>query len=226
VRIAAGRPRFEDLHLRRLERGAAALGLGVFDPELARRALRGHAARLPGGEGAVRLQLSRDGRGRLRLLAIPRGLGPDPPLWSAITAPHPHEPPPLPGGHKLCGRLFYALAADAARAAGADEALLFDRAGRLVEGARSNVLVADAEGRPVTPPLSRGAVAGVALELLRGRVALYERDVSAAALRDARAVFAVNAVRGVRPIVRFDGRPLRSAEHPLAAQLAAALERD
>jgi hypothetical protein len=97
VRIAAGRPRFEDLHLRRLERGAAALGLGVFDPELARRALREHAARLPGGEGAVRLQLSRDGRGCLRLLAIPRGLGPDPPLWSAITAPQPHEPPPLPG---------------------------------------------------------------------------------------------------------------------------------
>jgi branched-subunit amino acid aminotransferase/4-amino-4-deoxychorismate lyase len=226
VRIAQGRPRFEAEHLRRLERGARALALGCFDPGAARRVLRECADELADGEGAVRLQISRDGRGRLRLVGIPRGLGDDPPVWTAIRAPQLHEAPPLPGGHKLTGRLVYALAAEAARSAGADEALLFDRAGRLVEASRSNVVIVDAQERLLTPPLSRGAVAGVALELLRARVPLLERDVAPAALRSARAIFAVNAVRGVRPIVRLDGQALRSAEHAYAATLAEALGRD
>ena len=104
--------------------------------------------------------------------------------------------------------------------------MLFDREGRLVEASRSNVVIVDAQERLLTPPLARGAVAGVALEVLRARVLLLERDVSSAALRSARAVFAVNAVRGVRPIVRLDGQPLRSAEHAFAAALAEALGRD
>ena len=225
VRIAAGRPRFEAQHLRRLERGAEALALGHFDPRAASRLLRDLARELSGGEGAVRLQISRDANG-LRLIGIPRGLGVDPPVWRAIRAPQIHEPPPLPGGHKLCGRLLFALATDAARAAGADEALLFDREGRLVEGARSNLVIVDAQERLLTPPLERGAVAGVALEVLRERVSLLERDITPAGLRAARALFALNAVRGVRPIVRLDAATLRSDQHAFASTLRDALERD
>ncbi|HVN38014.1 MAG TPA: aminotransferase class IV [Myxococcota bacterium] len=226
VRIEKGRPRFEARHLRRLARGADALSLGRFDPERARRALRElAAASLPEGEGAVRLQLSRDRRG-LRLTGVARGLGEDPPRWSAITAPQRHEPPPVPGGHKLTSRLVLALAAESARAAGADEALLFDGEGRLVEASRSNVLWVDEEDRLLSPPLARGAVAGVALEVLRERVPIHFRDARMPALRTARALFAVNAVRGARPIVRLDGVPVGDASHPWAARLADALARD
>jgi branched-subunit amino acid aminotransferase/4-amino-4-deoxychorismate lyase len=226
VRIAAGRPRFEARHLRRLARGARALDLGPFDPELARRALHELAAKaLPGGEGAVRLQLSRDPRGQ-RLVGIPRGLGADPPIWTAIRAPQLHEGPLVAGGHKLTNRLLHVLAGDAARAAGADEALLFDRDGYLVEASRSNVLLVDADDRLVSPPLSRGAVAGVALEVVAERLSLAWRDVRPSQLRAARALFAVNAVRGVRPIARLDGEAVGDVGHPFAKQLAEALARD
>jgi len=226
VRIEKGRPRFEARHLRRLARGAAALSLGRFDPECARRALRElPAAALPGGEGAVRLQLSRDGRG-LRLVGVARGLGENPPRWSAITAPQRHAPPPVPGGHKLTSRLVLALAAESARAAGADEALLFDGEGRLVEASRSNVLWVDEDDRLLSPPLARGAVAGVALEVVRERVPIHFRDARLPTLRKARALFAVNSVRGARPIVRLDGAPVGEPSHPWAARLTDALARD
>jgi len=226
VRIEKGRPRFEARHLRRLARGAAALSLGRFDPECARRALRElPAAALPGGEGAVRLQLSRDGRG-LRMVAVARGLGENPPRWSAITAPQRHAPPPVPGGHKLTSRLVLALAAESARAAGADEALLFDGEGRLVEASRSNVLWVDEDDRLLSPPLARGAVAGVALEVVRERVPIHFRDARLPTLRKARALFAVNSVRGARPIVRLDGAPVGEPSHPWAARLTDALARD
>lgn len=226
VRIAAGRPRFEARHLRRLARGAKALALGAFDPEQARRALHALAASLPGGEGAVRLQLSRDPRRGLRLTGVPRGLGADPPVWTAIRAPQVHEGARVAGGHKLTNRLLHVLAADAAHAAGADEALLFDRDGCLVEASRSNVLLVDADERLISPPLSRGAVAGVALEVVAERLPLAWRDVRPLGLCAARALFAVNAVRGVRPIARLDGAPVGDPSHPWAARLAEALSRD
>ena len=65
----------------------------------------------------------------------------------------------------------------------------------------------------------------VALEVLRERVPIHFRDARPFALRRARALFAVNAVRGARPIVRLDGLPVE-ASHPWAARLADALARD
>jgi len=221
VRIAGGRARFEARHLRRLARGARALALGEFDPAAARSALRDLArTAFPGGEGIVRLQLSRDATGRIQLVGIPRPLGADPPVWTAITAPLVHEGAILAGGHKLTNRLVHALASDAARRAGADEALLFDRAGRLVEAARSNVIVIGDDDRPRTPPLERGAVSGVARDVLMERIPeISERDVSANDLRRARAIVCTNAVRGVRPLARLDAGSPVGTDHPWVDRL-------
>lgn len=230
VRIRAGRPRFAERHARRLQAGAAALGLGPVEPERVARALAElAAAALPDGEGIVRLQLSCDADGELHLVGVPRALGDDPPLWRAIVAPfrHPGELA-LPGGHKLTNRLALALAGDAARDAGAQEALLLDAAGRLVEGGRSNVLVVDAGGRVSTPPLGRGAVDGIARRLVLERVAeVAERDVPEPELRAAREIVAVNAVRGAVPVVVLDGVAVGDGRRgPWAQRLAAALDAD
>jgi branched-subunit amino acid aminotransferase/4-amino-4-deoxychorismate lyase len=228
VRISGGRPVFEDRHLRRLARGARALGLGSLDARQVGHALRDLAAvAFPGGDGIVRVQVSRGAAGAARVVGIPRALGDDPPAWTAVTAPVPHEGLLVAGGHKLTNRLVHALAFDAARAAGADEALLFDRDGFLVEGARSNVVVVDAQDRLGTPPLARGAVAGVAREVLLDCVAeLRERDVHRRDLASARAVLCTNAGRGVRPLTRLDGAALPGADHPWLARLAEALTRE
>ena len=228
VRIARGLPRFEARHLQRLERGARALRLPPLDARRVRAALSELSrAALPGGEGIVRLQISGDGSGGCHLIGVPRGLGADPAEWSAVTAPLTHPGPLLAGGHKLTNRLVQALASDAARDAGVDEAVLFDGAGRLVEAARSNLIVLDAVGRLVTPPLERGAVAGIAREVLLERVKeLRCRDLSASDLHAAREVIAVNSVRGARPIARLDGREIGTGKGAAHDRLARALEAD
>lgn len=233
VRIARGRPLHEERHVRRLERGARALCLGRLDARQVHHALHDlAAAAFPSGEGIVRVQLSQGENGAARVVGIPRTLGDDPGQWSAVTAPIPHqetqlEGTQLGGGHKLTNRLVQALAQDAARRAGAQEALLFDRDGFLVEGSRSNVLAVDDQGRLVTPPLARGAVAGVAREVLCERVPeLAERDLRREDLLAARAVICTNAVRGARLVTRLDGQPLAGADPLVARRLDAVIMQD
>lgn len=225
ARIAGGRVLHETHHLRRLVDGARALGLGAVEPATLRRAFSELArAALPGGDGIIRLQLSR-GAGAARVVGVPRPAEPDPPVWSAVVSRLPHGGLPVAGGLKVTSRLPLVLAGDPGREDGADETLLLDRDGRLVEGTRSNVIVATRAGDWITPPLARGAVAGIAREIALERVAgIREADVARSALLAAREIVAVNAVRGARPVVRLDGQPVGAcAPGPLAGRLTAAL---
>ena len=227
VRIRAGAPTFALRHVRRLERDARALGLPTADPQLLARALAELArAAFGAGDGIVRLSLSRDGDGALHVVGVPRDLGDDPAAWRAVTAPFAHPGALLPGGPKLTHRLHQALALDAARAARADEALLFDASGWLVEGARTNVVALAADGALCTPPAARGAVAGIALEVASERLAIEPRDLSRIDLLAMRGVALVNAVRGARALAALDGAELGAEGGALAARLAAALESD
>jgi len=228
ARATRGAVRFEARHVRRLVRDARLLGFGPLDPHEVQRALAELAkAAFADADGVVRLQASRDAAGAVHLVGVTRPLGHDPPQWRAIRAPGPHDGGVLPGGPKLSNRLALALAAEAAQRAGAQEALLFDRAERLVEGAYTNLIVVTQAGDIVTPPLERGAVAGIAREIALERLSdLRERDVAAADLDDAREIIAVNAVRGARPITRLDARPVGDAKGPVCARLVRALDRD
>ena len=207
VGIVSGRPRFPDRHLRRLQRGARALGLGEVDAPTFERALaETSAAALPTGEGMIRLQLSRSPGRPLQLTAVPRGLGEDNAEWSAISSSIRHAGAVLAGGHKLTNRLLLTLAADEATAAGADEALLFDAADRLVEGSRCNLIVVGTDGFPVAPGDDLGAVTGIALEVVLERLPeIARRVITRDELRTARELVALNSVRGARPITRLDG---------------------
>jgi 4-amino-4-deoxychorismate lyase len=230
ARICSGRPRWPERHAVRLSRDAEQLGIGRLDPALVVRALveTAHAAfGEPGGEegeerkegkgageankaakdGIVRVQASRDAAERVHLAAVPRPLGDDPPTWRACTAPFHHEGPMPWGGAKVSNHLLFALASDFARTQEADEALLVDREGYLIEGARSSLVVVDREGRPCLPDLRRGGVAGVARQLLQEELPeLAVRNLPAIELLEARELVAVNAVRGARSCVQLDRR--------------------
>jgi branched-subunit amino acid aminotransferase/4-amino-4-deoxychorismate lyase len=209
----------------RLVRDARALGLGAHDAALVHERLlaAGRAAFGADGVGVVRLEA----RARGALVPTTRPLGPEPPHWRAITAPIAHPGPGRARGAKRPDVPALEAARAASAAAGVDEALLFDAAERLVEGARTNLALVLADGRAVTPPLARGAVAGVALEAaLAAGVALAEVDVSREALAGIRELVATNAVRGARPVLVLDGRPVGDGRPgPLAGALAAALAR-
>jgi branched-subunit amino acid aminotransferase/4-amino-4-deoxychorismate lyase len=226
TRIVAGRPLWPERHARRLARDARRLGLGLVEESRAAAALEelGRAA-FGEGDGVVRLQASRDAEGRLHLTGIPRPLGPEPETWSAVVSPLPH-PGPMPwGGAKVTGRLLDAVAREGAAKIGADEALLVDREGFLVEGTRCNLLFAAGDGALAALPLERGAVAGVAQEIVRERIPdLATWDLRVEELTALRELIAVNAVRGARPIVKVDGRPVGTGRAgPGAERVARAL---
>lgn len=224
--MRAGHPRHGPRHARRLVRDARVLGLGDLDAAHCLAALEELARAAFGlGEGIVRLQASRGGDGRLRLVGLARALGPEPATWRAVTAPFAHEgPSPFPGV-KLSGHPRIALARDLARRAGVDEAALCDAAGHLVEGARTNLFVVLADGRLVTPRIETGAVAGVGREILLERVPeAGQEHVPRAALTGARELVAVSSARGACAVTHLDGAPVADARPgPWAARLDAIL---
>lgn len=231
ARVHAGRVRFAARHAARLVRDARRLGIGDLDAGLVREGLAATAraafGRDDGGDGIVRIQASRDGDGRVHLAAVPRHPGPEPDAWSAGIAPFPHEGPMPWSGAKVSNHLLFAMAADWARSRELDEAILLDREGYAVEGARSNLLCVADDGVPTTPDLARGGVAGVGLEVLRERTEIRARHLSVADLRAAREIVAVNAIRGPRPVTRLDGRPIGDgAAGPVAHRLQTVFEQD
>ena len=197
-----------------------------MDPAEALRAFDalGRAA-FAAAQGLVRLQVSRGATGGPRLVGTARATGRESAAWTALLAPFPHEGPGPWGGAKLTGHPRVAFARAAAAAAGCDEALLFDAEGRLVEGARTSLLVVRGDGELVAPPLARGGVLGVAREIVaEAEGGLAEADLRLEDLFRAREIVALNAVRGAVAIVRLAGRPVgAAAPGPTAARLRAVI---
>lgn len=222
ARVEAATPRFAARHVRRLRRDAEQLGLEPPSPESCLKALVTlSAAAFPNGAGIVRLEVRADGNGGARLIGTARPLGHDPPVVWAVVSPLCHPGPGAAPGAKRSDRAVLDDAADRARASGADEAILVDREGWVVEGARTSLAGVDTSGAPWTPPLARGGVAGLAREIaLESLPELRETDVSRESLAAAQEIVALNAVRGAVPVVRLEGRAVGSGRPgPLFEQL-------
>jgi len=226
ARVMRGAVLHRERHVARIVRDAALLELGALPAQAARDALVALAQRaFPDGEGVIRLEArAAPAGGAPQLLETTRALGPEPPAWLAVLAPEPHPGPSPWSAAKTSARTAYERALAAAQAAAADEAMLADAEGFLVEGARTNLVVVLASGALATPPLARGGQAGIGRAILLERTpGLAEADVALAELAGARELIAVNAVRGPRPVVALDGRPIGSgAPGPWAAALARA----
>ena len=129
---------------------------------------------------------------------------------------------------KTGSRFLYAAAEAKAMAEGADEALLVDRQGRPVEGAKSNLFVASEDG-VITPPLDSGPLAGVARRTLLAVAKqqgyhVQERPITWEDLRGG-APFLTNALWGVRSVSSVDGRPCADPNQ-IVAKLKDAYERE
>lgn len=203
VRVRRGVMPLLPLHAARFARSVAALGIPDPGPLAAR------VAALPRMEERV-----------IRVEAGPHGIhvttrdvpAPDPFTVATVVAPY------RPYPHKITERAQFTSARAAARAAGADDALLVTDGGEVAEGTTWSCFWWVDEGI-ATPPLALGVLPGVARERLSTLLSLIERRATVAAL-EGLSLFAANAIRGVVPISRLDGIAVPS--DPRTAELAGA----
>ncbi len=147
--------------------------------------------------------------------------------WKLVTASL-----RLPAGDalaqfKTANKLAQVLARAEADASGADEAVLLNTDGHVVEGASSNLFWI--EGKTVcTPPLTDGILAGVTravtMEICNSlSLPLAERAVTPEQLRRADGIFLTLSSIGVAEAIALDGATL--ATSPIAANIHRAYEK-
>ncbi|MEM1349939.1 MAG: aminotransferase class IV [Myxococcota bacterium] len=168
VVVRAGRVRWLEHHLTRLERSGAALGFSRARIDQGLEALRGLALR---GDGIWRVTVSRDGEGAPfggtgSVLVRGRPLGtPSRPRMCILRGWYWPEDPLAE--HKTSSWLRYAEARRRAVRAGFDDALLATRDGRIGEACAASVF-AVVDGRVYTP-VAQGILASVTrAQLLAG----------------------------------------------------------
>jgi aminodeoxychorismate lyase len=121
------------------------------------------------------------------------------------------------------------LARQAAKAAGADEALFLDTEGNLAEATAWNLffteggrLLTPSDAGPILPGVTRAIVLRLAKELgIECETGAYPPDRLTAATE----AFLTNSLYGIMPLGSLDGRPIGSAvPGPLTSRLAEAYE--
>ncbi len=220
VRVYDARTFRLHVHLGRLAESARALAVPLPPAEDLARLVREAVARNDARQAVVRV-VATPGAPAARAGALYIAVEVLPPDWReraragwrVVTSEVRHpDPGAVPPQIKTPGRLHGLLARLRARAAGADDALLLDRAGRVTEGPSWNVFWR-AGDRLRTPGLEAGVLAGVTraavLDLAgaAGYVA-EEGGWERAELDAADEVFATMTSLGVVPIRSLDGREL------------------
>ncbi|MEI8314526.1 MAG: aminotransferase class IV [Verrucomicrobiota bacterium] len=108
---------------------------------------------------------------------------------------------------KTANRLPYILAKQQAEAAGADEALLLNEAGRVAEFSASNIFVVG-EGKLFTPAVKDGVLPGVTramvIELAKHlKIPVKEKSLLPEILDTAEEVFATNSLIEIAPVATW-----------------------
>lgn len=231
-----------DRHMRRLRRSAGLMALGIpfSDDDLARHVDETMAAHQAlGDEAYIRILVTR-GVGDLSyqltvtptptLVIIVKPL-PQPSARSfvdgipvalvGIRRNHPQALNPMIKSNNL---LNNALAMQEAYRHQAEEALMLNQAGELVEGSQSNVFVVK-NGAVLTPPLSAGLLPGITREFVLELLSDLglpggEAHLTPADLFAADEAFITGTTREVTPIASVDGRPIgHGGSWPITARL-------
>ena len=181
-----------DRHMARLETSAHALGF-AFDRPSVEEAL----VRAVGGDAPLRVRLALDRAGRPNVtiqsfLPLPAGT-----VWTLAIAKTPLDSSNPLLRHKTTLRSAY----DAARAEfsreAADEVVLLNEAGNVCEGTITTIFADMGDGALKTPPLGDGLLAGVLRGELLDTGKAVEAPLTVADLRNARALYVGNSLRGL-----------------------------
>jgi para-aminobenzoate synthetase/4-amino-4-deoxychorismate lyase len=197
MRLEDGRVALLDRHLARLERSAAAFGT-PFDSETTRTFLGHLLPALGSRKHPVRVRMTLGPAGHLR---IQEGHADFRLYRKAWIDPRPFVHGAEVGcRHKTTTRTVYDGPMDRAQGVGADDAILVDADGWVIESTTANVF-ALFDDLLVTPPLTAAGLPGVMREhVLATRPGAVEARIHVDELRRADAVYLTNAVRGWMPV--------------------------
>jgi 4-amino-4-deoxychorismate lyase len=218
--VRAGQARYWRRHMARLQAGCVRLGMP--EPDLKHLHFEVEQLIRQQPHGVVKILLTRGTGGR----------GYSPPADTEATRvvrylPRPEVPAeglrlarcattlgrnPRLAGIKHLNRLEQVLASQELVALEADEGLLADSEGLVIEGTRSNLFLVR-QGELVTPELSQCGVAGVlrsvVLDLCAAAgIVCRIRALAWPELEEAEELFMTNSLMGVQPVIRWAGRPL------------------
>ena len=215
IKVVDGLPFALDLHLARLHRSAAGLGLPEVDEAAVR---RGIAAVLSDGElplGRLRITVTGgpapmgSGRGDAAptVIVVADTMTPWAETTAVATVPWPRNERGALAGLKTTSYAENVVALAEAKRRGATEAVFANLAGHLCEGTGSNVFyVVDGELR--TPTLASGCLAGVTRGLILEWYGGREVDEPIEVVAQASEVFLASTTRDAQAVARWDDREL------------------
>jgi branched-chain amino acid aminotransferase len=214
-----------DRHLRRLARSARGLGLPEPDLDEVRHACQAvlDANPIPLGRlrvtytgGPSPLGSDRGDVGTTLVVALGAAVV-RPDTTAVVTVPWTRNEKGALAGLKTTSYGENVVALARAHEHGASEALFANTRGRLCEGTGSNVFVVIG-GKPLTPPLASGCLAGITRELVVDWAGAEETDLPLEALQEAEEVFLTSSLRDVQAVRRVDDRELAGAPGPVTAK--------
>ncbi len=187
----------QSLHMARMARSALAFGY-VFDPSRILTTLQARAAEHP--EGAWRGRWLLDADGGLSVELYPLDVLPLPVCLQLAEQPMDAHPAELPFvRHKTTWRAPYERHASPLPAK--PDVLLKAADGALLETARGNLVVADAQG--LWTPDSVWQLPGILQQELLANGRIKHRRLGVQALEHAKAVWVINSLRGWMPVDRI-----------------------
>jgi branched-chain amino acid aminotransferase len=215
VKVVDGEPFALGLHLDRLERSAAGLGLDGVDVDVVR---RGVSAVLENDHlplGRLRITVtggpspmgSGRGSGDPTVIVAASAMRKNPETTTVITVPWPRNERGAMAGIKTTSYAENVVALAAAKEKGASEAIFANLQGHLCEGTGSNVFYVVA-GELRTPTLASGCLAGVTRRLVLEWCGGVEVDEPIDVAAGADEIFLVSTTRDVQAVTRWDDREL------------------
>jgi len=207
IRLYQGQPFALGDHLDRLERSAAAIELG-FDRAALEREVGDLLAQHGDGDGQLRLIVTRGGR----RLAMTEPLPPHGETLRLATVTY--QPTVILNGVKSLSYAANMQATRIAKAQGADEAVLVQPDGTVLEPPTSAIFWVSPQGGLRTPALDNGVLESITRDRLVKALDVEEGAWPVADLRAAQEAFLASTTREIQAVAAIDGNELAAAPGP------------
>jgi branched-chain amino acid aminotransferase len=223
IRLYCGRPFALAEHVDRLQRSAAAIEL-EFDRAALEREIEALLAEAGGPDGQLRLIVTRGGRRIAAIEPLPAH------AETLAVATVTYSPTVILNGVKSLSYAANMQATRLAKAQSADEAVLVQPDGTVLEPPTSSIFWVSAEGGLRTPSLELGVLESITrdrlVKALHVEVGAWQVDD----LRGAHEAFLASTTREIQAVAAIDGRALPEAPGPRTREaqtaFAATLERE